>query len=133
MPRAIERPAAPVSRETFAAGLASLPMDCANLAGYGALLSDAEVAEDHVQNIFDVDPAKELAERPGREPELLRHDLLAAVMRGLLCVPQCQHRFLQVRALARTRHQRRLGREGPLGELRERVNQFIDLLSRLAR
>jgi hypothetical protein len=34
----------------------------------GALLSDAKVAEDHVQNIFDVDPAEELAERSGGEP-----------------------------------------------------------------
>ena len=41
-------------------------------------LPDAEVAEDHVEDVLDVDPAGEAAERPGRQPQFLGDQLLLA-------------------------------------------------------
>jgi hypothetical protein len=43
-----------------------------------ALLADAEVAKDHVQHIFHIDPPEKLAERARRKTKLLGHDLLLA-------------------------------------------------------
>ena len=39
--------------------------------------ADAEIAEDHVENVLDVDPAGQPAERPGGQPQFLGHQLLA--------------------------------------------------------
>ncbi len=42
------------------------------------LFADAEVAENHVQNILDIDPAGEPPERAGGDPQLLGQQILAA-------------------------------------------------------
>ena len=54
---------------------------------------------------------EKLAERPGREPQMLRHDLVATLRCGSLGVAQCSHRFLQMLALPLARDQGRLRRE----------------------
>src|SRR3977135_2781935 len=90
------------------------------------LLTDTEIAEDDVQNILHIHPAKELTECSGRQPQLLRHDFLPAVLRGAVRVLQREQGFLEVRALALTRHQGGLGSEEARGETHERVNQSIN-------
>lgn len=53
-------------------------------ATWGAgLFADAEVAENHVQDILDVDPAGEPPQRPGSEAQLLGQQILAAGELGL--------------------------------------------------
>ena len=42
------------------------------------LFADAEVAEDHVQDVLDVDPAGQAAERLAGEPQLLGQQIFAA-------------------------------------------------------
>ena len=42
------------------------------------LFADAEVAENHVQNILDIDPAGQTAQGTGREPQLLGQQILTA-------------------------------------------------------
>src|SRR5215510_145764 len=92
---------------------------------HSLLLADTEIPEDHVQNILDVDTAEQLAECSGREPQLLRHDLLAPVLRPPLRAAQCDDRLLEPCALALARDHRRLGREGALGKACQLVNQFV--------
>ena len=41
-----------------------------------ALLADAEIAEDHVENILDVDTAGQPPQRMRRQPQLLGHQFL---------------------------------------------------------
>ena len=38
-------------------------------------LADAEIAKDHVENILDIDPAGEPAERPRGQPQLFGEDV----------------------------------------------------------
>src|SRR5712691_6117021 len=97
-----------------------------NAGAVPGLFADAKIPEDHVQDIFHVDAAEELAQGPRRQPQLLGHDLLAAVLRGMLRALQSNSRFLEMRALALTRYQRRLGCEEPVGKAGKGVNQFID-------
>ena len=47
---------------------------------YSRLLPDAEVPENDVQNILDVDPASQPPERSRREPKFLGDDVLAAAL-----------------------------------------------------
>src|SRR6266567_5743451 len=96
---------------------------CAPLA---LLLANAKISEDHVENILHVDSPEKLAQRPGRQAKLLRHDFLSAVLRGALRALQREHGLFKMRALTLTRHQRGLGREEALGKARHRVNQFVD-------
>ena len=42
--------------------------------------TDAEVAEDDVEDVLDVDPAGQPAERGGRNPQFLGDELLAALL-----------------------------------------------------
>jgi hypothetical protein len=49
---------------------------------FRALLPDAEIAEDHVENILDVDPPGETAKGSGGGPQLLRHQILLAGQAG---------------------------------------------------
>ncbi len=60
--------------------LAVIPafLACAGRSCIGASFPDAELPEDHVQQILDVDPAGQPAQRAGGEAELLGDDVLAA-------------------------------------------------------
>jgi hypothetical protein len=40
--------------------------------------SDAEIPKNHIKDILDVHSTQKLAERPGREPQMLGHNLVAA-------------------------------------------------------
>src|SRR5262249_61405643 len=91
-----------------------------------ALFASTEVGGDPGKNIFAVAGAEELAERAGGEPQLLRHDLLAAVTRGLLRALQRDQRVRELRTLPLACHQRGLGREERCGKARERAHQLID-------
>src|SRR6185312_8815274 len=83
--------------------------------GFDGLFPNAEVAEDHVENILDVDPAGQLAECMRRGPELLGHQVLAAgnvlAARALKRTDGC----FQRPAVALARHQRRFAAEPTLG------------------
>src|SRR5216684_5912230 len=52
------------------------------------LLPDAEVAEDHVEDVLDVDPSGDPSEPARGEPELLRHEILLAARSLLNCALQ---------------------------------------------
>src|SRR5689334_1845056 len=70
-----------VSRETTGSG--NLPLTLTRINhSYGrgphptASLPYTELAKNHVENILDIDPPKEPAERMSRGPQFLRHELL---------------------------------------------------------
>src|ERR1700719_2769610 len=90
-----------------------------------SLLADTKIPEDHVENIFHVHSPQKLAQRPGRQAKLLRHDFLAAVLRGALRSLQREHCFFEMRPVTLARHQRGLRRKEALGKARDCVNQFI--------
>ena len=94
-----------------------------------SLFADAKIAENHVQNVFHVDAAKEPAQRSRRQPQLLRHDFLAAVLCRLSGTVQGKNGLPQMRALALAGHQSRLLREEALGEVRNGGNQLLHSLS----
>jgi hypothetical protein len=48
----------------------------------GLLLSNTEFAEDDIEDVFDVDPAKQSAEGIGRSPELLGGEFFALAHYG---------------------------------------------------
>src|SRR5215831_21297433 len=96
------------------------------------LLADTKISEDHVENVLHVHPPEKLAQCPGRQPKLLRHDFFSAVSRGALRALQREHGFLEMRALTLACDQRGLGSEEASGKTRERVNQFIDTSTRRA-
>ena len=74
-----------------------------------ALFANAEVAEYHVQNVLDIDPAGEAAERPGRKPQLFGQQVLLGRNIGALRPPQRRQGLLKRMAVALPGHQRRLG------------------------
>ena len=43
-------------------------------------LPDAEIAEDHIEDIFDIDSASESAQRGGRQAQLFGDDSLTATL-----------------------------------------------------
>src|SRR5262249_28929241 len=96
------------------------------------LLADTKISEDHVENVLHVPPPEKLAQCPGRQPKLLRHDFFSAVLRGALRTLQREHGFSKMRPLTLARHQRGLESEEAPGKARERVNQFIDTGTRRA-
>src|SRR5215813_3932845 len=82
------------------------------------LLADTKISEDHVENVLHVHPPEKLAQCPGRQPKLLRHDFFSAVLRGALRALQREHGFLEMCALTLARHQRGLGSEEAPGKAR---------------
>ena len=44
-----------------------------------ALFANAEIPEDHIQEILDIDPARNPAQRPRRQAQVLRHEFRLAV------------------------------------------------------
>src|SRR6478672_5494782 len=44
-----------------------------------SLFSDAEVSENHIQNILDIDPAEQASQGVGRGPQILRGKFLALI------------------------------------------------------
>ena len=77
---------------------------------------------------------EQLAERPGRKPQLLGDDLLPALLGRVLCARErAQRSRCSVRALALARDQRRLGREKRSGKRDQRVDQFVHALPRSCR
>ena len=89
------------------------------------LLADAKIPENHVQNVFHIDAAKEPAQCSRRQPQLLRHDFFAAVPCRLSGPVQGKNGLPQMRALALTGHQSRLLREEALGEAGDGGNQML--------
>ena len=73
------------------------------------LFADAEVAENHVQDVLDIDPAGEPPERPGGDAQLLGQQILAAGQLGRQRPPQGRQGVLQGPPVALAGHQRRLG------------------------
>src|SRR4051794_31042873 len=67
-------------------------------------LSNAKVAEDYVQNVFHVDPAREPAKRPCRQSQFLGDELLLTDRQRAL---QGIDDLMQRRAMALTRDQGR--------------------------
>src|SRR5260370_12437539 len=72
------------------------------------LLPDAEVAEDHVEDVLDVDPSGDPSEPARGEPELLCHEILLAVRSLLDRALQRLDGFGQRRTMARPRDDARL-------------------------
>ena len=75
----------------------------------GRLFADAEVAEDHVQDVLDVDPAGKPPQRPGSDAQLLSQQILAAGHIGRQGPAQGFQGVFQRPPMALPRHQRRLG------------------------
>src|SRR5439155_8766296 len=90
-----------------------------------ALLSDAEVPEAHIQNVFHIHAAQELAQRPRRQAQLLRHDFLSPLGGCGLRIAERKRRLLQMRALALARHQSGLRGKIVLTEPREGGDQLV--------
>src|SRR5260370_12532474 len=72
------------------------------------LLPDAEVAEDHVEDVLDVDPSGDPSEPARGEPELLCHEILLAVRSLLDRALQRLDGFGQRRTMSRPRDDARL-------------------------
>src|SRR3982074_2213862 len=91
------------------------------------LLANAEVPEDHIQNILDVDPAGEAAQSARRKAQLLGDDILARRARLRHGPTQCRHRVLERAPVPRTRNERGLTRPKVLPRmLREHAQKFIE-------
>jgi hypothetical protein len=90
------------------------------------LFADAEIAENHIQNVLDVDPAGEAPQRPRRQPDLLGDEFLGAArsqskrpIQGFRGLPQGQ-------AMPFPRDQDGLRGEEALAESAQRPDQGID-------
>jgi hypothetical protein len=92
-----------------------------------ALLADAKVAEDHVENVFDIDPTGQPTQRPPGEPQFLRHHVLTDRQRlGEGAVQGCQ-RILQSVAVSCAGHQRGLaGAKKLLSVGSKRFEKFLE-------
>ena len=75
-----------------------------------ALFTNAEVAKNNVQNIFDVDASSQPAEGPPGESQFLGDDILASWRRLAQGSVESAQRALQGVAVAGPRHQGGLGR-----------------------
>ena len=71
--------------------------------------ADAEVAEDHVQDVLDIDPAGQPPQRAGGDAELFGQQILAAGERGLASPPQGRQGILQGAPMPLAGDQRWLG------------------------
>ena len=88
-----------------------------------ALFADAEIAENDVQNVLDIDPAGQAAQRLGGKPEFLGDDILAAVLAFGQGAREGVAREFQRFSLALAAHQGRLGSKefgGMAGEMTEK-------------
>src|SRR5215472_5366298 len=72
------------------------------------LFPDTEISEDHIQDVLHVDSAQKLAQCPGRQAKVFRHDFLAALLGCASRTLERKSGFSQMRALALPRDQRRL-------------------------
>ena len=75
----------------------------------GWLFADAEVAENHVQDVLDIDPAGQAPERAGGDAQLLGQQILAAGHVAALGPAQGGQDLLERMPVAFAGHQRRLG------------------------
>src|SRR5687767_7978053 len=96
------------------------------------LLTDAEIAKDHVQDILHIDTSQQLAKRPRRQPEMLGHDFFAAIQSLALGFAQYTRGFPQMGTLPLPRHQRRFPGEVTFGIAAYRVIQFFGPFPALA-
>src|SRR5690242_1861832 len=95
------------------------------------LFPNAELAEDHVEQILDVDPAEQLSERERRHPQLLRGELLSKLHR-LEAPPQCDGSFLKQLSLSLACDQAGfVGTEEVARERNQRVDQLGNPISLL--
>jgi len=93
-----------------------------------ALLSDTKLPKDHIQNILNVDPAKQSSEGISRRPQILRRQLLPLPDSGDAPL-QGGGRLLQQTALSGPRDQPTFGRaEEILGEADQGREQFGDAI-----
>ena len=73
------------------------------------LFADAEIAENRVQDILDIDPSGQAAERASGDAQLFGQQVLAAGEAGPQRPPQGSQCLLQRAAVAFPRYQRRFG------------------------
>src|SRR5664279_900979 len=94
------------------------------------LFADAEVPENHVQDILDIDPAGEAPKRAGGDAQLLRQQILAGGDFAALGPAQGGQDVLKRVAVARAGHQRGLrpGQE-PLGVARQLGQKVVKTLA----
>src|SRR5665213_41704 len=73
------------------------------------LFADAEVAEDHVQDVLDIDPASEASERPGGDAQFLGQQILTGRHLARLGAAESGHHLLERAAVARAGDDRLFG------------------------
>src|SRR5579862_3416506 len=81
--------------------------------GRAISLPDAEIAEDDVEEVLDVDPAGDAAQGAGGEAEVFGGEL--GERRGVVAA-ECRETFLERGAMARAGDERRAGRVEAVGE-----------------
>jgi hypothetical protein len=90
-----------------------------------ALLSNAEIAENDVKNVFDVDPTGQAPQGSTRQAKLLGQDFLPP-RRGLVQgAIQCRDGILQRATVSLPRDQRRLGRSEILPRMLRKSRQEL--------
>ena len=96
---------------------------------YG-LFADAKVAENHVQDVLDIDPAGQPAERAGGDPQLLGQQILAAGHFASLRPLQGRQYLLKRAPVAFAGHQRRFGpRQETLGLAGQLTQKLVKTLA----
>src|SRR5947209_17031592 len=81
------------------------------------LFANAKFSKDHVENLLDIDPTRQLAEAGHRLAEMLGDQFFTGTLLGpLRCASQCRGDFAQPSALALARDQRRFQGEALLGK-----------------
>jgi hypothetical protein len=110
-----------------AAHLADSPMFHVKHLGseFLGLLSNAEIAENDVKNVFDIHPAGQSAQGPTRQAKLLGDDFLPC--RGGLAQGAIQRRYdiLKGPPVSLPGHQRRLGRPKVLTRMLRKRRQKL--------
>src|SRR6185437_12095064 len=88
--------------------------------------ADTKFAEDHVENVLDVDPTGEPAERCGSRSQLFGNQLLPACVSLSKRAVECSNGVLQSKPMPGAGHQRRLGGgEERFAETSESIDEVI--------
>ena len=85
--------------------------------GPAKLFPNAKLSKNHIQHVLDIDTPQKLAQRLGREPQMLGEELIVPGSDDFLRLDQRRKSLLQVRAVTLTRHQGRLEGEIPFHKL----------------